>query len=129
MTAEVNPLYALPLSARSCVSTGCLKLMTATLAKAHTSALCLIPPRAVWERIQDVRCFNDRNFIRRACAACKGCGRLLEAPSRQENLHCRWPPHINLIYPYVTDIREDLGRAAEIAADALRDVEPFEVGL
>ena len=36
----------------------------ASLNKAHTSALCLIPPRKAWETIQNYRCFNDRNFIR-----------------------------------------------------------------
>lgn len=39
--------------------------------KAFTSAVCLIPPRAIWPRIQECRVFNDKSFT-------------------------RWPPHVNL---------------------------------
>lgn len=39
----------------------------------------------------------------------------------------RWPPHINLIYPFVADRSEDLQKAAAITSDVLTAFKPFEV--
>ena len=32
--------------------------------KDHKSAVCIIPPRHVWDAIQDIRLFNDKGFVR-----------------------------------------------------------------
>jgi len=74
--------------------------------KAHTSAICIVPPLACWDPIQHVRCFNDKSFV-------------------------RWPPHVNILYPFEQD--EPTGAvfqaAAARAADALRHVQPFDLRL
>ncbi|CAF2637333.1 unnamed protein product [Rotaria sp. Silwood2] len=44
----------------------------------HKTALCLIPPENVWEQIQSIR-------------------------SKYDKAYPRWMPHINLIYPFVSD--------------------------
>jgi hypothetical protein len=41
--------------------------------------------------------------------------------------HPRWPPHINLLYPFVKDEGTAFEAAAARAAEALRGIEPFEV--
>ncbi len=73
--------------------------------KVHNSALCFVPPASLWRQLQLARCFHDKSFV-------------------------RWPPHINLLYPFVEDQGEDQGgsfaAAAEAAAGALADVEPFQ---
>ncbi len=40
----------------------------------------------------------------------------------------RWPPHINLLYPFLEDRGRGFAEAAEVAAAAVADVEPFQVG-
>lgn len=42
----------------------------------HDTALCIIPPRSLWRRIDRLR-------------------------SRYDKAYGKWPPHINLIYPFV----------------------------
>lgn len=42
----------------------------------HDTALCLIPPQDLWPAINALRCFNDKAYG-------------------------KWPPHINLVYPFV----------------------------
>ena len=32
--------------------------------KDHKSAICIIPPRHLWDAIQDIRLFNDKGFVR-----------------------------------------------------------------
>lgn len=32
--------------------------------KDHKSAVCIIPPRPVWDAIQEIRLFNDKGFVR-----------------------------------------------------------------
>ena len=44
----------------------------------HTSALVVIPPRAVWDAVQEVRCVRDKSYL-------------------------RWMPHVNLLYPFLED--------------------------
>lgn len=51
------------------------------------TALCLIPPRHLWHRIDQLRSLYD-----------KACG--------------KWPPHVNLIYPFVQE--ERLADAVEV---------------
>ncbi|KAK3275207.1 hypothetical protein CYMTET_16650 [Cymbomonas tetramitiformis] len=74
--------------------------------KVHKSALCLIPPSNLWGAIQHARCFNDKSYV-------------------------RWPPHVNLLYPFWEDNdingSDNFSEAAERAAHALRDVQPFQV--
>eukprot|EP01095_Lingulamoeba_sp_RSL-Kostka_P017838 TRINITY_DN9516_c0_g1_i1.p1 TRINITY_DN9516_c0_g1~~TRINITY_DN9516_c0_g1_i1.p1 ORF type:complete len:326 (+),score=96.68 TRINITY_DN9516_c0_g1_i1:49-1026(+) len=68
--------------------------------KVHTSALCLIPPKHIWDQIQAIRKIHDKSYV-------------------------RWYPHVNLLYPFFTyDKFED---AKQTAIDALSEIEPFEV--
>lgn len=53
--------------------------------KTHTTAVCLIPPKPVWEPIQRVRRRYDRQFN-------------------------RWMPHINLLYPFVLPAEFNVAR-------------------
>jgi hypothetical protein len=71
--------------------------------KVHKSALCLIPPRSTWQKLQLIRCFKDKSFV-------------------------RWPPHINLLYPFVEDVGDNFSQAAASIAQAVAGLEPFEVG-
>ena len=73
-----------------------------TAALSHSSALCLIPPRSCWAQLQETRCFNDKAFV-------------------------RWPPHINLLYPFFQDSGATFEEAARRARDSLAAVQPFEV--
>eukprot|EP00736_Rhodelphis_marinus_P008436 Rmarinus@m.2704 len=67
-----------------------------------TTALCVVPPKEVWEPIQRLRRVHDRQVG-------------------------RWPPHINLVYPSVPE--EDFpGVAARLRAE-LASVRPFFVTL
>jgi hypothetical protein len=71
-------------------------------AKAHTAAVCIAPPYACWAPIQDARCFSDKSFV-------------------------RWMPHINLLYPFLSDEGDAFERAAAAAARALSGLQPFQV--
>lgn len=71
-------------------------------AKTFKSAVCLVPPRHTWGPIQEVRCFNDKSYV-------------------------RWPPHINVLYPFLE--AQHLEAAAAVAAEALREQQPFDVHL
>jgi len=72
--------------------------------KDHKSAICVIPPRTLWDGVQSIRCFNDPGFV-------------------------RWPPHVNLLYPFWEDLGEDMEVAARRAAAALKQTAPFQVTL
>lgn len=48
------------------------------------------------------RCFKDKSFV-------------------------RWPPHINLLYPFHEDSGDAFAAAAETAAAACRSIQPFQV--
>lgn len=39
----------------------------------------------------------------------------------------RWPPHTNILYPFVTDKKDNLKEAANLAAKELSKLQPFEV--
>ncbi|KAH8912841.1 hypothetical protein BR93DRAFT_963977 [Coniochaeta sp. PMI_546] len=58
----------------------------------HHTALCLVPPRRLWPSLDRIRALYDKAFE-------------------------KWPPHINLIYPFVSP--DSLPRAAEIIQAAL----------
>ncbi|MHC4247793.1 MAG: 2'-5' RNA ligase family protein [Planctomycetota bacterium] len=70
--------------------------------KTHSTALVLIPPRAVWEPIQQIRRVHDRHFE-------------------------RWMPHATLVYPFRP--RNEFGAAMPLVAAACARVEPFAVTL
>ncbi|KXZ54947.1 hypothetical protein GPECTOR_3g116 [Gonium pectorale] len=55
--------------------------------KVHSSAVAVVPPAAVWSRIQALRCLRDKSFV-------------------------RWPPHINILYPFYPDGDPQLARSA-----------------
>lgn len=52
--------------------------MRAVGSQVHTSSVAVVPPATVWRSIQSLRCFADKSFV-------------------------RWPPHINLLYPFHPD--------------------------
>eukprot|EP01041_Mallomonas_annulata_P012938 gene12938-27301_t len=74
-----------------------------TLSLVHHSTICLVPPphSVCWETISELRrALRDKGFY-------------------------RWPPHINLIYPFI-----DPSQCSSILpsmADSLKDIEPFEI--
>ena len=68
--------------------------------KVHTSALCFVPAIDRQEGIQQLRATYDRQIK-------------------------RWPPHVNLLYPFVPET--EFETAAQTLATALRDIEAFSV--
>ena len=68
----------------------------------HKTAVAIALPRSLSEQIQELRIFNDKGFV-------------------------RWPPHINLLYPFAADAGNSFPLAAETLASALRSVPPFKV--
>ena len=69
----------------------------------YKSALCFVPPRPFWDRpIQEIRCFNDTQFV-------------------------RWPPHVNLLYPFWQDTGENFQNAAERIRQCLAEFPPFSI--
>jgi len=68
--------------------------------KVYTTAVVLSPPKETWEPIQAIRERHDKSFN-------------------------RWMPHINLLFPFVTE--GDFEDSAQLAAEALKQIEPFEV--
>lgn len=72
--------------------------------KSHSSALCVIPERRTWTQLQEVRCFKDKGFV-------------------------RWPPHINLLYPFAPDEGDAFHAAATATAAACSSIAPFRVRL
>ena len=81
----------------------CLRvMMSAESDPDHKSALCVVAPRSAIAPIQELRCFKDKNFV-------------------------RWPPHINLLYPFLPDAKDSFAGAAQTVAQALRTTPPFKV--
>lgn len=73
------------------------------LAKVHSSTVALIPPDDAWGQLQAVRHrLKDKGLY-------------------------RWPPHINLLYPFA--VESHIPRTLDRMQAALRHVEPFEVTL
>jgi RNA 2',3'-cyclic 3'-phosphodiesterase len=71
-------------------------------AKTHTTAVVLIPPEAVWERIQVIRRRHDRNAR-------------------------RWMPHITLLYPFAPQVA--FTRLLPDLSAACAGIAPFTVTL
>ncbi|KAK2006600.1 endonuclease/Exonuclease/phosphatase [Colletotrichum eremochloae] len=63
------------------------------VAATHDTALCLIPPRGQWPSVDRLRFDNDKAYA-------------------------KWPPHINLVYPFVKSTGPD---ALRLACDAIVD--------
>ncbi|KAJ3336022.1 hypothetical protein HDU93_003856 [Gonapodya sp. JEL0774] len=70
--------------------------------KTVTSALVAIPPSHLWKGIQHIRRSRDKSFL-------------------------RWPPHINILYPFVPRALFDI--ALPSVRSALESVAPFNVSL
>ena len=64
------------------------------------TALCIIPPENVWMQIQAIR-------------------------SKYDKAYPRWMPHINLIYPFVTE--ENFAKAKERLEIVLKREKPFQI--
>jgi 2'-5' RNA ligase len=71
--------------------------------KLHTSTVALVPPEEVWLPIQQAR-----------------------ESLRDKGLY-RWPPHMNLLYPFVPE--EQFAAAADALAPAAAATPPFELTL
>ncbi|EFQ27546.1 endonuclease/Exonuclease/phosphatase [Colletotrichum graminicola] len=63
------------------------------VAATHDTALCLIPPRDQWSSVDRLRCDNDKAYT-------------------------KWPPHVNLVYPFVKSTDPS---ALRLACDAIVD--------
>lgn len=71
-------------------------------AKVHKAAIAIIPPLHLTHAIQRIRCFKDKSYV-------------------------RWPPHINLLYPFLEDSSDTFATAAVKAAEAVAGIKPFKV--
>jgi len=71
--------------------------------KVHQTSVALVPPEEMWEPIQKAR-----------------------YQAKDAGLF-RWPPHVNLLYPFFKVDKFD--RAAPFLAEALKNIEPFTVTL
>lgn len=72
-------------------------------AKQHTSTVALVPPESVWEPIQQARTdLKDKGLY-------------------------RWPPHINLLYPFLPT--EDFDDAITLLAPAIAQLPSPEITL
>ena len=85
--------------------------MTNALRFVHHATVALVPPStpadrvAVWERLQGTRAtLKDRGYY-------------------------RWPPHINLLYPYLDPASDVHGEVLPALAAAAATVSPFRVTL
>ena len=73
------------------------------LAKTHSSTIALVPPDEAWETVQALRyTLEDKGVY-------------------------RWPPHVNLLYPFVVESHIPL--ALPKVRAALSNMEPFQVRL
>lgn len=77
-------------------------MSTITLTKSHRTALCIVPPRAVWEPIQAIRCEHD--------------------PEAQ-----RWMPHIRICFPFV--FPEEFDEAEARLKPVTDELPPFTLSL
>ena len=70
--------------------------------KTHQTAVVIIPPRDVWEPIQEIRKAHDKQFR-------------------------RWMPHVTLLYPFAP--KRDFSRSLPDLAEAAWAQGPFELTL
>lgn len=68
--------------------------------KVVTSALCVIPPKELWEPIQEIRKEYDPAYY-------------------------RWMPHMNIVYPFVET--KDFEEAEKVLTGPLSKIAPFKV--
>lgn len=68
------------------------------------SAIALVPPPHLWPAIQAIRAAHDKSFI-------------------------RWPPHVNLLYPFLEDKGSNFDDAEALLAGTLKSVKPFWLSL
>ena len=68
------------------------------------TALCMIPPRSQWTKVDHLRSLYDRAYG-------------------------KWPPHVNLIFPFVQVDALPRAAAAVQSAVAQRGPKPFDVRL
>lgn len=68
--------------------------------KDYKCSIALIPPLHVWASIQNIRSQHDEQYL-------------------------RWPPHINVVYPFIRDIPAVLQSRGVELCNALRSVSPF----
>ncbi|KAL6077124.1 2'-5' RNA ligase [Balamuthia mandrillaris] len=68
--------------------------------KVFKSAVVVMPPKGEWPPIQAIRAKHDKAYV-------------------------RWPPHINLLYPFIPE--RDFAQAVEPVRAALSAVQPFKV--
>jgi 2'-5' RNA ligase len=68
----------------------------------HKTACCVIPPVSLWPAIQALRERHDKSYL-------------------------RWPPHINLAYPFVEP--ERIPEAVELLRASLGETMPFRLTL
>ncbi len=106
--------------------------------KDHRCAIAIVPPCHIWHDIQVIRSRNDKSFLRLAsqCLESACCNELLhkDLPRGCQNLclclaFTRWPPHINLVYPFVEDNGSALESSAEAARVAIAGISAFKVTL
>lgn len=70
-------------------------------APSHDTALCIIPPQSLWPAINRLRSLNDKAYA-------------------------KWPPHINLVYPFVRP--EVLEEAANVLSQIdISDLLPLHI--
>jgi len=70
--------------------------------KVFTSAVCIIPPETLWTDLQSIRKGHDKSYI-------------------------RWPPHLNLLYPFLPE--EEFPDAVNKLAKAVESIVPFSITL
>jgi hypothetical protein len=101
-------------NANPCISTGMARQLPAHLS--HKSALVLLPPSSITAPIETVRLVHDKHFR-------------------------RWPPHINLLYPFLASPSEVIAQGEgneppqlkdSIRArmqQAIKSIRPFQISL
>ncbi|BDA50341.1 hypothetical protein COCOBI_16-0170 [Coccomyxa sp. Obi] len=72
--------------------------------KDHKSAIAIVPPRHLWPEIQEIRFRNDKSFL-------------------------RWPPHINLLYPFYEDVGTTFESSSAVVQEAVAGISAFQVQL
>jgi len=99
VTKKSDPKYDDTISDRSIFSNS-QQSVKLNQTKAFHTALCFIPPQSIWDPIQDIRRKLDKSFN-------------------------RWPPHINLLFPFIPEQYFD--EAAKLITEQLAHIEPFEL--